>query len=207
MPYPLWIQPLESRLPVPLANVTHLEVEVNHSLWRYLDLAQKWFDASPEPLLEIQSFRAEVRLLEHMGDAPVLTGKFADRPTGLEPSSEEVAYAHLHVTRQTCWFEVGLKHDEVLDAHPVVFNALPKPDNEKVPANNQEHTTQVTLALEMTILHEGLFTEDALEELLHNLDFALNQQRDSASLAPECVDGVTQAFAFYELDVRGKESS
>lgn len=202
MPRTLWIQPLESRLPFPLSDATHLEVEVDESLFRCINLARNWFAASPEPLLERQSFGAEVNLLEHTigGEAPV--GVLGERPAGLEPSFEELSYAYLHVARTHVWFEVCTKRDEVLETPPVAFEALPVLEPGEAVKGNQEQITQVTLALEITILHEGAFTGDAIEELLHNLDFALEQQRDSASLAPESLDGVTQDFVFRDLDVR-----
>ena len=69
-------------------------------------------------------------------------------------------------------------------------------------ANPLDAITHVTLALEITIKHEGEFDKRALEELIHNLDAALNGQKDSGSLAPECVDGVTEFFVFRLLGIQ-----
>ena len=70
------------------------------------------------------------------------------------------------------------------------------------PGEPPDTITHVTLALEITIKHEGEFDKRALEELITNLDTALNGQRDSGCLAPECVDGVTELFVFRLLGIQ-----
>ena len=72
----------------------------------------------------------------------------------------------------------------------------------KPSVSSPETITHVTLALEITIKHGGEFDKRALEELIHNLDAALNGQKDSGSLAPECVDGVTEFFVFRLLGIQ-----
>jgi hypothetical protein len=76
---------------------------------------------------------------------------------------------------------------------------LPSESSTEPPTNTPDTITHVTLALEITIKHEGEFDKRALEELIRNLDTALNGQRDSGSLAPECVDEVTEFFVFRPL--------
>jgi hypothetical protein len=76
------------------------------------------------------------------------------------------------------------------------------PPSAEPSVNSPDTITHVTLALEITIKHEGEFGKRALEELIRNLDTALNGQRDSGSLAPECVDGVTEFFVFRLLGIQ-----
>ena len=76
------------------------------------------------------------------------------------------------------------------------------PSSTEPPASPPDTITHVTLALEITIKHEGEFNKRALEELIRNLDTALNGQRDSGNLAPECVDGVTEFFMFRLLGIQ-----
>ena len=195
----LWIQALESQ---PPSEVTHLEIEMNQTLVACLQLARAWFAASPEPRLEKQSFRAEVALLDQVGGVRVSTGFRSERSPNLEPSFEIVREAYLHVSRESAWFEVRTVRGAVFDMQPTPFDPPPILEESDAAISSEEQVTQVTLALEIRILHEGEFGEAALEELLHNLDFALEQQRSSASLAPESVDGVTENFLFHLLDVR-----
>jgi hypothetical protein len=79
---------------------------------------------------------------------------------------------------------------------------VPSESSAELPANPPDMITHVTLALEITIKHEGEFDKRALEELIRNLDTALNGQKDSGSLAPECVDGVTEYFIFRLLGIQ-----
>jgi hypothetical protein len=79
---------------------------------------------------------------------------------------------------------------------------VPSESSTEPPANPPDTITHVTLALEITIKHEGEFDKRALEELIRNLDTALNGQKDSGSLAPECVDGVTEFFVFRLLGIQ-----
>ena len=195
----LWIQTLESQ---PPSEVTHLAIEMDQALFACLQLARAWFAASPEPRLEVQSFRAEVALLDQVGGVGVPTGFRSERPPYLEPSFEIVREAYLHVSRQAAWFEVCTVRGAVFETQATPFAPLPTPEESDAATSSEEQVTQVTLALKIRILHEGKFGEEALEELLHNLDFALEQQRGSASLAPESVDGVTENFLFHLLDVR-----
>ena len=74
-------------------------------------------------------------------------------------------------------------------------------------ANSSDTITHVTLALEITIKHEGEFDKRALEDLITNLDAALNGQKDSGSLALECVDGVTEFFVFRLLGIQEEGKS
>jgi hypothetical protein len=76
------------------------------------------------------------------------------------------------------------------------------PSSAEPSANPPDRITHVTLALEITIKHEGEFDKRALEQLIRNLDTALNGQRDSGSLAPECVDGMTEFFVFRLLGIQ-----
>ncbi len=195
----LWIQALESQ---PPSEVTHLEIEMDQSLFACLHLARAWFAASPEPRLEKQSFRAELTLLDQIGGMGVASGFRSERPPNLEPSFEVVREAYLHVSRESAWFEVRTMRGAVFDTRATPFEPSPTLEQSDAAISSEERVTQVTLALEIRILHEGEFGEAALEELLHNLDFALEQQRGSASLAPESVDGVTENFLFHLLDVR-----
>ena len=78
----------------------------------------------------------------------------------------------------------------------------PVPQSSEPSASPPDTITHVTLALEITIKHEGEFDKCALEELIRNLDTALNGQRDLGSLAPECVDGVTEFFVFRLLGIQ-----
>jgi hypothetical protein len=79
---------------------------------------------------------------------------------------------------------------------------VPSESSTEPPANPPDAITHVTLALEITIKHEREFDKWALEELIRNLDTALNGQKDSGSLAPECVDGVTEFFVFRLLGIQ-----
>jgi hypothetical protein len=79
---------------------------------------------------------------------------------------------------------------------------LPSESPTEPPTNTPDTITHVTLALEITIKHEGEFDKRALEELITNLDAALNGQKDSGSLAPECVNGVTEFFVFRLLGIQ-----
>ena len=79
---------------------------------------------------------------------------------------------------------------------------VPSGSSTEPPASPPDTITHVTLALEITIKHEGEFDKRALEELIRNLDTALNGQKDSGSLAPECVDGVTEFFVFQLLGIQ-----
>jgi hypothetical protein len=201
MPNFIWIQPLESQYIFPRSDVTHLEVEINESLECCLRLARAWFKASPEPLLEAQSFRTQVGLLEHLdGNDP--SGVHLERPNVLEPSLEPVDRAYLHVTREAVWFEVRTTHGETFTTPLIALETVPRLETGGLSGDALERTTQVTLALEITIKHEGEFDKRALEELIHNLDAALNGQKDSGSLAPECVDGVTEFFVFRLLGIQ-----
>jgi hypothetical protein len=202
MNHQVWIYPIHSRSPYLVSTVTHLEISEQSQLHRVVRLAQAWFDACPEPALEVQTFAVNLSLLEQNDGARVPVGWCKARSASLEESSEPVVRAYLHLRRQQAWFEVSIRGYDTLET--VVF--LPKLLLEFEPSEPQSATgeavTTVTAALELNIRHEGIFSEQALEELLTNLDFALNQQRDSSSLAPESLDGVTEHFLFQILDVR-----
>ena len=197
----VWIQPLESNWIFPRSNVTHLEVTLDESFFRCVLLARAWFAASPEPSLEFQGFRTQVNLFEHTaGNDP--SGVHLERPNVLEPSLEPIDWAYLHASRNAVWFEVRTRHGEVFTTPKVAIDELPSAQISDPPTNTPETITHVTLALEITIKHEGEFNKRALEELITNLDTALNGQRDSGSLAPECVDGVTEFFVFRLLGIQ-----
>jgi hypothetical protein len=198
----LWIQPAHSRRPQPLSAATHLEINLDTVFFRCLQLARAWFDVCPEHLLEIQSFVVEVNLLEQTNGETKFEGEFAERPINLEILDKDVAYAYLHVTRLGAWLEVCTTQDEALETNPCLHKNVPLLSVDVPQPDEVESSSQVTLALKMQIQHIGIFTEKALEELLNNLDFALNQQRDTASLSPESLDGVTQDFSFHLLDLR-----
>jgi hypothetical protein len=202
MNHQVWIYPIHSRSPFLVSTVTHLEISQHAQLPRLVRLAQAWFDACPEPTLEVQTFAVNLSLLEQNDGAPVPVGWCKARPALLEESSEPVVRASLHLRRQQAWFEVSVRGYDALET--VVFS--PELLLEFEPSEPQSATgeavTTVTAALGLNIRHEGVFSEQALEELLTNLDFALNQQRDSSSLAPESLDGVTEDFLFQVLDVR-----
>jgi hypothetical protein len=197
-----WIYPIHSRSPFLVSTVTHLEINEQAQLPRVVRLAQAWFDACPEPALEVQTFAVNVTLLEQNENARVPVGWCKARPSSLEESSEPVIRAHLHLRRQQAWFEVSSRGYDTLET--VVFppELLLEFEPSQPESNTGETVTTVTAALGLNIRHEGVFSEQALEELLSNLDFALNQQRDSSSLAPESLDGVTEDFLFQILDVR-----
>ena len=202
-----WIQPAHSRRPQPLSTATHLEINLDTTFFRCLELARAWFEVCPEQLLEIQSFCVEVHLLEQMNSEPDFDDEFNERPTNLEILDEDIAYAYLHVTRLGAWLEVCTTQDEALETNPCLHKNVPFPPSDVPEPDKTERSSQVTLALKMQIQHTGAFTEMALEELLNNLDFALNQQRDAASLSPESLDGVTEDFNFYLLDLRQEGQS
>jgi hypothetical protein len=206
MPNLIWILPLESHWIFPRSDVTHLEVEVNATLFRCLHLARAWLEASPEPTLEAQRFRAQGKLLVHTGGNDS-TGAHPTRPFNLDPSPEAIDRAAFHVSRDSVWFEVTTTHGEIFMTPQVSFEAIPSPATHDAPPDSTERTTHITLALEITIKHEGEFDNRALEELIHNLDAALNGQRDSGSLAPECVDGVTEFFVFRLLGIQEEGNS
>ena len=198
----LWIQPAHSRQPQPLSAATHLEISLDTTFFRCLDLARAWFEVCPEHLLEIQSFCIEVNLLEQTDGKIKFDGEFLERPANIEILDEDIAYAYLHVTRLGAWLEICTTQDEALETNPCLHKNVPLPSSDVPEPDQAERSSQVTLVLKMQIQHTGAFTEMALEELLKNLDFALNQQRDTASLSPESLDGVTEDFNFYLLDLR-----
>ena len=197
----LWIQSLETTLPFSTFQATHLEVRLDFGFTRLIALARAWFNACPEPSLELQIFSTNLLLLNQTSSETVAAGVYEKRPVNLEPSSECVA--SVNIARETLWFEFGVAQDEVYETSPITLEQFPKPEPEPVPLG-REVVTQVTLALELGIRHDGVFTEAALEELLHNLDFALEQQRTSSSLAPESLDAITEHFVFRDLDIRLK---
>jgi hypothetical protein len=202
MNHPVWIYPIHSRSPYLVSTVTHLEISEQAQLPRLVRLAQAWFDACPEPALDVQTFAVNLSLLEQNEGAQVPVGWCIARPASLEESSEPVVRAYLHLRRQQVWFEVSIRGYDTLET--VVFppELLLDFEPSQLEVTTGEVVTTITAALELNIRHEGVFSEQALEELLTNLDFALNQQRDSSSLAPESLDGVTEDFLFQVLDVR-----
>jgi hypothetical protein len=205
MPKLVWIQPLESDWIFPRSNITHLGVALDESLFRCVRLARAWFAASPEPSLEFQGFRTQVNLFKHSaGNDP--SGVHLEQPFSLKPTLEPIDHAALHASRNAVWFEVRTRHGEVFTSPKVAIDALPSAQISDPPIDGEEQTTQVTLTLEITIKHEGEFGKRALEELIGNLDAALNAQRDASGLAPESVDGVTEDFVFCDLEVRRKET-
>jgi hypothetical protein len=201
MPNLIWILPLESHWIFPHSDVTHLEVEVNAMLIRCLQLGQAWLRVCPEPTLETQGFRAQGKLLVQSGSNDP-TGAHPTRPFNLDPSPEAIDRAAFRVSRDSVWFEVTTTHGEIFITPQVSFEAIPSPAIHESPTSDTKRTTHVTLALEITIKHEGEFDKQALEELITNLDAALNGQKDSGSLAPECVDGVTEFFVFRLLGIQ-----
>ena len=203
----LWIQPAHSRQPQPLSTATHLEINLDATFFRCLALARAWFEVCPEHLLEIQSFCVEVNLLKQVNGEDVFDGEFLERPANLESLDEDIAYAYLHVTRLGAWLEICTTEDEALETNPCLYKNVPLPSSDVSESDKTERSSQVTLALKMQIQHTGAFTEMAVEELLNNLDFALNQQRDAASFSPESLDGVTKDFNFYLLDFRQEGKS
>lgn len=198
----VWIYPIHSKSPYLVSTVTHLEISEHAQLPRVVRLAQAWFDACPEPALEVQTFAVNLSLLEQNDGAPVPVGWCKTRPASLEESSELVVRAYLHLRRQQAWFEVIIRGYEALETVILSPELLLDFEPSQLEVTTGEAVTTVTTALELNIRHEGFFSEQALEELLTNLDFALNQQRDSSSLAPESLDGVTEDFLFQVLDVR-----
>jgi hypothetical protein len=202
MNHQVWIYPIHPRSPFLVSTVTHLEISEQAQLPHLMRLAQAWFDVCPEPALEVQTFAVNVTLLEQNDGARVPVGWSNTRPASLEESSEPVVRAYLHLRRQQAWFEVSISGYDTLET--VVFSPklLLEFEPSQPESNTGETVTTVTAALGLNIRHEGVFSEQALEELLSNLDFALNQQRDSSSLAPESLDGVTEDFLFQILDVR-----
>jgi hypothetical protein len=198
----VWIYPIHSRSPFLVSTVTHLEISEHAQLPRVVRLAQAWFDACPESTLEVQTFAVNLSLLEQNESARVPVGWCKARPAPLEESSEPVVRAYLHLRRQQAWFEVSIRGYDTLET--VVFppKLLLEFEPSQPQSTTDEAVTTITAALELNIRHEGGFSEQALEELLTNLDFALNQQRDSSSLAPESLDGLTEDFLFQVLDVR-----
>jgi hypothetical protein len=208
----IWVQPLYSRHAHPDSLATHLEVELEPSLMRCLRLARNWFAACPEHLLEIQTFCVNPTLLMGTGSTevseprPRAAGVFAARPAGWREQDQDLTYAFLHVGRSALWFEVCTHRDEVLETAPIQLEDVPTLEYKKPAADECGRVTVVTLALELTIRHDGAFTDAAFEELLNNLDFALEGQRGSGCLAPESLDGVTEDFVFRDLDLRWKET-
>jgi hypothetical protein len=168
----LWIQKLESRFPFPRVNATHLELRIDQSLSRIVRLARAWFAVCPEVTLERQSFRASPVPLEAIID--VEPGVMDDRPFGLLELDEAGLEAFLHVARDQVWVELALPKEEVFESRPVAlddFPLLPSPTIEP----DAEAMVQVTLALEVLLGHSGQVVEEALERLIGQLDFALEQ--------------------------------
>ena len=198
----VWIYPIHPRSPYLVSTVTHLEISEHAQLPRVVRLAQAWFDACPEPALEVQTFAVNVTLLEQNENAQVPVGWCKTRPASLEESSEPVVRAYLHLVRHQAWFEVSIRGYDTLETVVFAPGLLLELEPSQPESTTGETLTTVTAALELTIRHEGVFSEQVLKELLTNLDFALNQQRDSSSLAPESLDGVTEDFLFQILDVR-----
>jgi hypothetical protein len=195
----VWIQALEPR---DESGVMYLELQVNEALTRCVHLARAWFAASPEPKLEMQGFRVDAVLLVREGNSDIKTGLYAERPSGLKLGAQPSDETLLCVAKNALWFSVrwargtALETTRITDDFPLRVALIERA------VGAEEQLTQVTLALELLILHEGAFDQPALEELLFNLDFALESQRGNASLAPERVDGVTEHFAFRVLDIR-----
>ena len=121
-------------------------------------------------------------------------------------------YSFLHISRDGVWFEVCTREDDVLESRVVPFENLPivevatmSEDLETLPGAEagqgpRDSVSQITLALEIKIEHADAFDDQAREELLRNLDFALEQQRNGDCLAPESLNAVTRDFCFRILD-------
>ncbi len=204
-----WILPLQSRFAEPVHGITHLEVPITADLERQVSLARAWFDACPDPSLHIQTFTVDVSLLEQRGfnEAGVPT-----YPAKLEVSEQVTVYSLLHISRDGVWLEVYTREDDVLESRVVPFENVPvvevattSKDLEKPPGAEADHgprdsVSQITLALEIKIEHANAFDDQAREELLRNLEFALEQQRNGDCLAPESLNAVTRDFCFRILD-------
>jgi hypothetical protein len=214
MPDSAWILPLQSRFAEPVHGITHLEVPITTDLERQVSLARAWFDASPDPSLHIQTFTVDMTLLEQRG---INGAGVPPYPAKLELSGQVAVYTFLHVSRDGVWFEVCTREDDVLESRVVPFDNVPVVDVatnsehlETVPGaeagqGSRDSISQITLALEIKIEHAAAFDDQAREELLRNLDFALEQQRNGDCLAPESLNAVTRDFCFRILDTHQLE--
>jgi hypothetical protein len=205
----VWILPLHSRFAEPVHKITHLEVPITVDLERQVSLARAWFDVCPDPSLHVQSFTVELTLLEQRDIN--LTG-VPTYPAKLEASGQVAVYSLLHISRDGVWFEACTREDDVLESPVVPFDNVPvvdfvvksadiEPRSEAEPGQgHRDLVSQITLALEIKIEHAAAFDDQAYDELLRNLDFALEQQRNGDCLAPESSNAVTRDFCFRILD-------
>jgi hypothetical protein len=209
MPDSGWILPLQSRFAEPDHGITHLEVPITTDLERQVSLARAWFDACPDPSLHIQTFTVDVTLLERRG---INEAGVPAYPANLEVSEQVAVYSFLHLSRDGVWFEVCTREDDVLESRVVPFDNVPvvevvtncedleTPPDAEAGQGPRDSVSQITLALEIKIEHTDAFDDQAREELLRNLDFALEQQRNDGCLAPESLNAVTRDFCFRILD-------
>ena len=127
---------------------------------------------------------------------------FLTRPHGLEPTNEDVDQALLHVNRaNTIWLEIKTRQNIRIETVQSKIPPIPLLREITLSPPDTTITSTVTLALKMKIRHEGEFTYPTVDELLHNLDYALNQQAGSSCLSPESLDAVTNHFTFSVLEV------
>jgi hypothetical protein len=209
MPDSTWIHPLQSRFAEPVHGITHLEVPITADLERQVSLARAWFDACPDPSLHIQTFTVDVILLEqHSVNAVGLLSHSAKHKI----SQQVAVYSFLHISRDGVWFEVCTRGDDVLESRVVPFETVPIVEvatnsedletslDAETSRGPRDSVSQITLALEIKIEHAAAFDGQACDELLRNLDFALEQQRNGDCLAPESLNAVTRDFCFRILD-------